>query len=225
MKIAYTVMALFLLPITAFADGRDVPAISSTCVVRSSPGGRDGSTVEYTWKIRAKAKEQRVMSVVQLRRSVLKNLGDEPWIMGWEKVLWCDPGSTQQEEITLEIDQAPDGGERAFWFEGFVVQRNEDQALPKSASVSVTTREVHDEEQPGQLIDITVSNENGREISRHFVFISYASPADYPEFAKKADVDPAKQIKATVWQDFMDPPEVKRAFRRYESLSKSSSDS
>ncbi len=63
MKIAYTVMVLFLLPITAFADGRDVPAISSTCVVRSSPAGRDGSTVEYTWKIMAEAKEQRVMSV------------------------------------------------------------------------------------------------------------------------------------------------------------------
>ena len=84
------------------------------------------------------------MSVVQLRRSVLKNLGDEPWILGWEKVLWCDADSTQQKEITLEIDQAPDRGERAFWFEGFVVQKNEDYALPKSASVSVTTREVHD---------------------------------------------------------------------------------
>jgi hypothetical protein len=173
----------------------------------------------------AKARERRVMSVVQLRRSVLENLGDEFWMKGWEKVLWCDPGSTQQKEITLEIDQAPDGGERAFWFEGFVVQRNEDHALPKSASVSVTTREVHDKEQPGQLIDITVSGENGREISRHFVFISYASPADYPEFAKKADVDPAKQIKATVWQDFMEPPEVKRSFRRFASLSKTGSDS
>jgi hypothetical protein len=225
MKIAYAAMGVFLLPITAFADAPQVPTISSTCIVRSSPGDRDGSTVEYTWKITAKAKEQRVMSVVQLRRSVLENLGDEPWILGWEKALWCDADSTQQKEITLEIDQAPDGGERAFWFEGFVVQRNEDYALPKSASVSVTTREVRDEEDPGQLIDITVSNESGREISRHFVFISYASPADYPEFAKEADVDPTEQWKTSVWQDFMDPPEVKQEFRRFEALNTSGSDS
>ena len=77
----------------------------------------------------------------------------------------------------------------------------------------------------GQLIDITVSNESGREISRHFVFISYANPADYPEFAKEADVDPAKQWKTSVWQSFMDPPEVKRQFRRFETLNKSGSDS
>ncbi|WP_144972580.1 hypothetical protein [Bremerella volcania] len=221
MKTYLAALMMLVTPLVTMAEEENVPSISSTCVVRSRPGGRDGSTVEYTWTITAKAaKEKRILSVAQMRRSVIENLGEEPWILGWEKALWLDPGSSRQEEITLEIDQAPDGGERSYWFEGFVVERNEDMALPETASITATTTEVDSDDDAGQLIDITVADEKGREISQHFIYLRYVKTEDYEEFAKEADVDPGKQWKTTVWQRFMDPNEVKQLFGRVKNLTK-----
>jgi|GEM_PF-6310097 len=61
-------LAIFI-SITAFADDQEIPTISSSCQIRSLPGGRDGSTVQYSWKITAKSTEDRVLSIEQLTRN------------------------------------------------------------------------------------------------------------------------------------------------------------
>ncbi|MCO6458484.1 MAG: hypothetical protein J5I93_24530 [Pirellulaceae bacterium] len=68
MKGLVTSILWLLIPLAAFAEEQEIPAISSACQFRSLPGGRDGSTVEYSWKITAKAREDRVLSVNHLTR-------------------------------------------------------------------------------------------------------------------------------------------------------------
>ena len=143
---------LTLIPLTGSADGQQVPAVASTCQIRSLPGGMDGATVEYSWKITATPREDRVMSVDHLTRD--PKLGVRGVTRHFE---YCKAGSTHQQEILFKVDQSPDNAERACWFEGLVKNPNLDVSLPSSAVVSVTTRQISGDDGPGHLIGITVS--------------------------------------------------------------------
>lgn len=204
---------------TAFANDQQTPAISSTCQIRSSPGGKDGSTVEYSWKTTAKTSEDRVLSVYQLTRT--HPAGEPAMIRGWQKFLYCKAGTTHEKETKLKVDQALDGGERAYWFEGFLTGLiNEDISLPKSAAVSVTTRQITGGDNPGHLIDITVSNDD-REISRHFIFVSFWSPADLQEFLSGLTEKERELRDGNVWQDIItDAVLLKSSLRRFEASDK-----
>jgi hypothetical protein len=177
-SVVATVFAL-MMPVTTLAQDSQPLAVSSTCQIRSIPGGRDGSTVEYSWKIATRSDQDRIVSVEQLTRSSRPlPLPSLPDLRGYQRFLYCKAGSEHEKEIRLEVDQAPDGGERAYWFEGFLTSLiNEDIPLPKSATMSVTTRQIKDDDKPGHLIGITVSDKE-REISRHFIFISLWSPTE-----------------------------------------------
>ena len=208
-----------LIPLTGFAEDQQVPTISSTCQITSIPGGRDGSTVEYTWKISAKASEDRVLSVYQLTRTHPE--GQTPLYRGWQKFLYCESGSPHEKEIRLEVDQAPNGGERAFWFEGFLTGFiNEDIPLPESATVSVTTRQISDKDEPGHLIDINVANK-GRQLSRHFIFISFWSPADLQNaLPPEASEEEREARDGNAWNIFTDPKGWEPKFRRFSEFDK-----
>ena len=69
MKSPIVAVPLLLIAITAIAEDRQTPTISSTCQIGSRPGGTNGSTVGYTWKITARTGEDCVLSGNQLTRS------------------------------------------------------------------------------------------------------------------------------------------------------------
>ena len=71
---------------------------------------------------------------------------------------------------TLEQFQPADDEERACWIEGLI--ENRPLPLPESAVVSVTTRQVSDNDGSGHLISLIVESE-GRELCRHFIFINF----------------------------------------------------
>jgi hypothetical protein len=192
--------------------------MSSTCQIRSLPGGRDGSTVEYSWKITAKtpqANEDRVLSVVHLTR-------EPKWgPRGSRQFLYCKAGSTHEIEITLKVNQSHEGGEREFWFEGFLDEgHGKKTPLPESAVASATTRQIGRADDHGQLIGIKVSDD-GQELRRNFIFISFISPADLQK-ALPPDLgeDEREPRDGNEWFIFTDPKGWKPAFRRFTELDK-----
>jgi hypothetical protein len=220
MKEFCAVVIVFLVPITAFAEQGDSPTLSSACQIRSLPGGKDGSTVEYSWKITAKTTEDRVLSVEQLTRS--ERPSPLPDLRGSQKFLYCKAGSPHEKEIRLEVDQAAHGGERAYWLEGFLTSLiNEDVPLPESATVSVTTRQISDDDEPGHLIGITVSS-NGRELSRHYIFISFWSPADLQAAPLWSELNENERDlrDGNVWQTFTEAKGWEPRIRRFTELDK-----
>ena len=208
-----TAMLLTLIPVTAFAQEQQIPAVSSTCRIRSLPGSSDGSTVEYSWKITAKTPEDRVLSVDHLTRD--PKLGTRGVTRHFE---YCKPGSTHQQEIILKLGQTSDDGGRASWFEGLVENPNLNVPLPESAVVSVTTRQISSDDGPGHLISINVSN-NGREICRHFIFINFISPADLQRLLP-SDLDQHEREPrdGNQWQIFTAPESWKSEFGRFMEL-------
>jgi hypothetical protein len=220
MKIFVAPILSLLIPITAIAEDQQIPRISSTCQIRSLPGGRDGSTVEYSWKITAKTTEDCVLSVEQLTRN--QRPSPFPDLRGYQKFLYCKPGSPHEKEIRLVVDQAPDGGDRAYWFEGFLTSLiNKDVPLPESATVSATTRVISDEDGPGHLIGITVSD-NGRELSRHFIFVSFWSPADLQNSPLWAEMtEQERDLRdGNVYQFFTEAKSWEPRIRRFEEFDK-----
>lgn len=212
------ILAIFI-PITAFADDQKIPTISSACQIRSIPGGGDGSTVEYTWKITAKTTEDRVLSVEQLTHN--KRSSKLPDLRGYQRILFCKAGSLHEKEIRLEVDQAPEGGERAYWFEGFLTSLiNEDIPLPESATVAVTTRQISDEKETGHLVGVTVS-QKGRELSRHYIFISFMSLADAQDSPIWRRLTEGREIQdGNVYQDFTEAKSWEPRMRRFTELDK-----
>ena len=107
MKALISTILSLLLPITAFAEDHVIPSLSSGFKIRSLPGERDGSTVEYSWTITAETSEDRVLSVDQLIRE------PESGVRGGTRHFeYCKPGSTHEQEIILKVDQNPDGEDR-----------------------------------------------------------------------------------------------------------------
>lgn len=204
-----------LIPVAAFAAADQTPAVSSTCQITSRPGGKDGSTVEYSWKITAKTREDRVLSVDHLTRD--PKLGVRGVTRHFE---YCKPGSTHEQEIVFKVGRTPDDGGKKGWFEGLVQNPNLDVALPESAVVSVTTRQISGDDGPGHLISITVSNK-GREICRHFIFINFISPADLQRLLpSELGAHEREPRDGNKWQIFTDPKSWKPTFRRFTELDK-----
>jgi len=223
MKYLTPALLAILVPISTLAENTEIPAISSSCQIRLIPGGRDGSTVEHTWKITAKTTEDQVLSVEQLTRNERPQpVPTLPDLRGYKKFMFCKAGSLHEKEIKLEVDQAPDGGERAYWFEGFLTSLiNEDIPLPEAATVAVTTRQISDEQEKGHLVGVTVS-QDGREISRHFIFISYISPADLQKSPLWAELtERERELRdGKTYQDFTDAKSWKPRMRRFIELEK-----
>ena len=215
MKHLIVPIGLILISFTAFAEEQKVPGISNTCQIRSLPGQGDGSTVEYLWKITAKTSEDCVLSVDHLTRDL--KLGTRGVTRHLE---YCKPGSLHEQEIILKVGQAPDDKERAFRFGGLVTNPNLDVALPESADVSVTTRQISGGDGPGHLISILVSNE-GREIFRHLIFISFISPAELQRLLPPDLAEHEREPRdGNEWGIFTDPDSWKPTFQRYLELDK-----
>jgi hypothetical protein len=223
MKQYLIVIAVAMFPMAAFGEDQQTLSISSTCQVRSLPGGRDGSTVEYIWKIKASAEKECLLSVEQLTRSQRPlPLPTLPDLRGYRRLLYCEAGSTHEKEIRLEVDQALEGGQRAYWFEGFMISLiNEDIPLSESATVSVTTRQINDEDESGHLLGITVSDK-GREISRHYLFISFVSLAELQNAPIWAELnDQERDLRdGDVIQFFTEAKSWEPAIRRFTDLDK-----
>ncbi len=221
MKSILATVFILLVPVTTRAQDPQPLAVSSTCQIRAIPGGRDGSTVEYSWKIATKSDQDRVVSVEQLTRSSRPlPLPSIPDLRGYQRFLYCKAGSAHEKEIRLEVDQAPDGGDRAYWFEGFLTSLiNEDIPLPKSATISVTTREIKEDNKPGHLIGITVS-EKDRELSRHVIFIRLWSPQDLQKssFWFELTEQERELHDGNVYQFFTEAKEWESKMRRFEEL-------
>lgn len=211
-SLIFTILSL-LIPITSFAEGSVTPTLSSDCQIRSLPSERNRSTVEYSWKITAETSEDRVLSVDQLTRD------PESGVRGGTRHFeYCKPGSTHEQEIILKVDQNSDGEERACWFEGLVENANFDIPLPESAVVSVSTRQISGDDEAGHLIGITVSN-NGRELRRHFIFISFVSPAELQNaLPAELSEEEREPRDGNEWQIFTDPKGWEPAFRRLMEL-------
>ncbi len=211
MRSLVTAILWLLIPFTAIAEEPQIPAISSTCQFRSLPSEKDGSTVAYAWKITANPREDRVLSVDHLTRD--PKLGIRGVTRYFE---YCKPGSTHEQEVILKVGQPADDEERACWFEGLV--ENRPLPLPESAVVSVTTRQVSDNDGSGHLISIIVKNE-GRELCRHFIFINFISPADLqrllPSELGEDEREPGDENK---WSIFTDPKNWKSTFQRFTEL-------
>lgn len=219
MKLLITGILAILIPITAFADDQKIPTLSSSCQIRSVPGGRDGSTVQYSWKITAESTEDRVLSIEQLTRN--EQSSPLPDLRGYQRFMICKAGSLHEKEFRLEVDQAPDGGERAYWFEGFLTSLiNEDIPLPESATVAVTTRQISDEKETGHLVGVTVS-QNGRELSRHYIYIRFMSLADAQDSPIWRRMTEGREIQdGNVYQDFTEAKSWEPRMRRFTELDK-----
>lgn len=135
--------------------------------------------------------------------------------------MFCEAGSLHEKEIRLEVDQAPEGGERAYWFEGFLTSLiNEDIPVPESATVAVTTRQVTDEKETGHLVGVTVSQE-GRELSRHYIFIRFMTLADAQASPIWRRMTEGREVRdGNVYQDFTDANVWEPRIRRFTELDK-----
>ena len=98
---------------------------------------------------------------------------------------------------------------------------NEDVPLSESATVSVTTRQVNNEDESGHLLGIMVSD-SGREISRHYLFISFVSLAELhnsPIWAELSDQE--RDLRdGNVIQFFTEAKSWEPAIRRFMELEK-----
>jgi len=215
MKSLVTAILWLLIPLAAFAEEQQIPAISSTCQIRAMPGDKDGSTVEYSWKITAKPREDQVLSVDHLTWD--PKLGARGVTRHFK---YCKPGSTHEQAIIFKVGQHPDDGERACWFEGLAQAPNLEVPLPESAVVSVTTRQISGNDRPGHLISVTVSN-NGREFRRHFIFINFISPADLQRLLPSDLGEREREPRdGNEWEIFTDAKSWKPTFRRFIELDK-----
>ncbi len=215
MKVVVACILWLLIPLAAFAEGPPLPAISSMCELRSLSGGNDGSTLEYSWKITAKTREDRVLSVDHLTRD--PNLGARGVTRHFE---YCKQGTTHEQEIIFTVGQTPDDGTRACWFKGLAENSSLVIPVPESAVVSVTTRQVTGEAASGHLIGVNVMNK-GREICRHFIFINFISPAELQRLLP-ADLgkDEREPRDGNEWQIFTDPKTWQPTFHRFTELDK-----
>ena len=215
MKLFIVSIVLLLMPFSGFADDQEVPTISTTCQFRSLPDGKDGATIEYSWKITATPRADRVLSVDHLTRD--PKLGARGVTRHFE---YCKAGSTHQQEIIFKVGSSPDDGARACWFEGLVANASLKVPLPKAAVLSVTTRQVSSEEGKGHLIGITVSN-NGREMLRHYLFINFISAADLQGLLPSDLGEGERELRdGNEWQIFTDPKTWRPTFERFTELEK-----
>lgn len=171
--------------------------------------------------ITAMSREDRVLSVEQLTRN--EQPSPLPDLRGYQRLMFCKAGSLHEKEIRLEVDQAPEGGERAYWFEGFLTSLiNEDISLPESATVAVTTRQISDDKEAGHLIGVTVY-QKGRELvlSRHYIFVSFMSLADVQESPIWRRMTDGREIRdGNVYQDFTETESWKPRMRYFTGLDK-----
>jgi len=135
--------------------------------------------------------------------------------------MFCQAGSLHEKEFRLEVDQAPDGGGRAYWFKGFLTSLiNEDIPLPESATVAVTSRRICDEKEAGHLVGVTVSRK-GRELSRHYIFISFMSLADAQSSPIWRRTTEGRETQdGNVYQDFTEAKSWEPRIRRFTELEK-----
>jgi hypothetical protein len=87
--------------------------------------------------------------------------------------------------------------------------------------VSATTREISVEDESGHLIGITVSDK-GRELSRHFIFVSFWSPADLQNSPLWAEMtEQERDLRdGNVYQFFTEAKSWEPRIRRFEELDK-----